>query len=104
MRFRNELERNITIKLGYANAKIYKCDNAVRSSHRLPKLLVCSSIIRACVLACRIALALVATAPSARTTATTRRVPAVAAREPTASSGTSVWLPPISVAVASSAD
>lgn len=27
MRFKNELERNITIKLGYANAKIYKCDN-----------------------------------------------------------------------------
>lgn len=25
MRFKNELERNITIKLGYANAKIYKC-------------------------------------------------------------------------------
>ena len=24
-RFKNELERNITIKLGYANAKIYKC-------------------------------------------------------------------------------
>ena len=24
MRFKNELERNITIKLGYANAKIYK--------------------------------------------------------------------------------
>eukprot|EP01117_Protostelium_nocturnum_P020410 TRINITY_DN9163_c0_g1_i4.p1 TRINITY_DN9163_c0_g1~~TRINITY_DN9163_c0_g1_i4.p1 ORF type:complete len:474 (+),score=192.12 TRINITY_DN9163_c0_g1_i4:194-1615(+) len=28
VRFRNELERNITIKLGYANAKIYKCTNA----------------------------------------------------------------------------
>ncbi|KAJ2770268.1 eukaryotic translation initiation factor 2 subunit gamma [Coemansia nantahalensis] len=27
VRFRNELERNITIKLGYANAKIYKCSN-----------------------------------------------------------------------------
>ncbi|KAL2918415.1 eukaryotic translation initiation factor 2 subunit gamma [Polyrhizophydium stewartii] len=27
VRFRNELERNITIKLGYANAKIFKCDN-----------------------------------------------------------------------------
>ena len=24
MRFKNELERNITIKLGYANAKIFK--------------------------------------------------------------------------------
>jgi translation initiation factor 2 gamma subunit (eIF-2gamma) len=28
VRFKNELERNITIKLGYANAKIYKCNNA----------------------------------------------------------------------------
>lgn len=28
VRFKNELIRNITIKLGYANAKIYKCDNA----------------------------------------------------------------------------
>ncbi|XP_020895672.1 eukaryotic translation initiation factor 2 subunit 3 [Exaiptasia diaphana] len=27
VRFKNELERNITIKLGYANAKIYKCDH-----------------------------------------------------------------------------
>jgi translation initiation factor 2 subunit 3 len=27
VRFKNELERNITIKLGYANAKIYRCDN-----------------------------------------------------------------------------
>ncbi|XP_071076527.1 eukaryotic translation initiation factor 2 subunit 3, X-linked-like isoform X3 [Desmodus rotundus] len=27
VRFKNELERNITIKLGYANAKIYKLDN-----------------------------------------------------------------------------
>jgi translation initiation factor 2 subunit 3 len=26
VRFKNELIRNITIKLGYANAKIYKCD------------------------------------------------------------------------------
>jgi translation initiation factor 2 subunit 3 len=26
IRFKNELIRNITIKLGYANAKIYKCD------------------------------------------------------------------------------
>ena len=32
VRFKNELVRNITIKLGYANAKVYKCDdpNAVR--------------------------------------------------------------------------
>eukprot|EP00976_Prorocentrum_cordatum_P102197 1192944-Prorocentrum_minimum.AAC.4 len=28
VRFKNELERNITIKLGYANAKIYKCEDA----------------------------------------------------------------------------
>jgi translation initiation factor 2 subunit 3 len=27
VRFKNELVRNITIKLGYANAKVYKCDN-----------------------------------------------------------------------------
>ena len=27
VRFKNELEKNITIKLGYANAKVYKCDN-----------------------------------------------------------------------------
>lgn len=27
VRFKNELIRNITIKLGYANAKIYKCDD-----------------------------------------------------------------------------
>jgi len=27
VRFKNELIRNITIKLGYANAKVYKCDN-----------------------------------------------------------------------------
>ncbi len=27
VRFKNELERNITIKLGYANAKIFKCDS-----------------------------------------------------------------------------
>jgi translation initiation factor 2 subunit 3 len=28
VRFKNELERNITIKLGYANAKLYKCQNS----------------------------------------------------------------------------
>eukprot|EP00698_Gefionella_okellyi_P003250 TRINITY_DN13034_c0_g1_i1.p1 TRINITY_DN13034_c0_g1~~TRINITY_DN13034_c0_g1_i1.p1 ORF type:complete len:469 (+),score=93.16 TRINITY_DN13034_c0_g1_i1:75-1481(+) len=27
VRFKNELERNITIKLGYANAKLYRCSN-----------------------------------------------------------------------------
>jgi translation initiation factor 2 subunit 3 len=30
VRFKNELERNITIKLGYANAKIYKCPSCER--------------------------------------------------------------------------
>lgn len=30
VRFKNELERNITIKLGYANAKIYECTCDVR--------------------------------------------------------------------------
>ncbi|XP_076963909.1 eukaryotic translation initiation factor 2 subunit 3, X-linked-like [Callospermophilus lateralis] len=28
VRFKNELERNITIKLGYANAKIYELDDS----------------------------------------------------------------------------
>lgn len=32
VRFKNELERNITIKLGYANAKIYQCPNCERPS------------------------------------------------------------------------
>lgn len=27
VRYKSELERNITIKLGYANAKIYKCED-----------------------------------------------------------------------------
>jgi translation initiation factor 2 subunit 3 len=30
VRFKNEMERNITIKLGYANAKIYKCPKCPR--------------------------------------------------------------------------
>ncbi|CAD5126957.1 unnamed protein product [Dimorphilus gyrociliatus] len=30
IKFRSELERNITIKLGYANAKIYKCNKCPR--------------------------------------------------------------------------
>jgi translation initiation factor 2 subunit 3 len=30
VRFKNEIERNITIKLGYANAKIYECLNCPR--------------------------------------------------------------------------
>ena len=32
VRFKNELERNITIKLGYANAKIYKCIEPVAAA------------------------------------------------------------------------
>eukprot|EP01116_Phalansterium_solitarium_P005003 TRINITY_DN1625_c0_g6_i1.p1 TRINITY_DN1625_c0_g6~~TRINITY_DN1625_c0_g6_i1.p1 ORF type:complete len:470 (-),score=159.75 TRINITY_DN1625_c0_g6_i1:408-1817(-) len=32
VRFKNELERNITIKLGYANAKLYKCPKCPRPS------------------------------------------------------------------------
>ena len=32
VRFKNELERNITIKLGYANAKIYECSVCARPS------------------------------------------------------------------------
>jgi len=28
VRFKNELERNITIKLGYANSKIFRCKNS----------------------------------------------------------------------------
>ena len=32
VRFKNELERNITIKLGYANAKIYECTYKVGPS------------------------------------------------------------------------
>jgi translation initiation factor 2 subunit 3 len=30
VRFKNELERNITIKLGYANAKIFQCPSCPR--------------------------------------------------------------------------
>lgn len=30
VKFKAEMERNITIKLGYANAKIYKCDTCVK--------------------------------------------------------------------------
>ncbi|XBJ12774.1 hypothetical protein VPH35_017231 [Triticum aestivum] len=36
VRFKNELERNITIKLGYANAKIYKCED-----DRCPRPMCC---------------------------------------------------------------
>lgn len=36
VRFKNELERNITIKLGYANAKIYECTNPVRPAATHP--------------------------------------------------------------------
>ena len=35
VRFKNELERNITIKLGYANAKIYKLDDPSVLSHNV---------------------------------------------------------------------
>ena len=39
VRFKNELERNITIKLGYANAKIYRAADpgCPRYSHFLPQ-------------------------------------------------------------------
>lgn len=30
VRFKHEIERNITIKLGYANAKVYKCPKCPR--------------------------------------------------------------------------
>lgn len=32
-KFKSELEKNITIKLGYANCKIFKCDNCIRPSN-----------------------------------------------------------------------
>ena len=35
VRFKNELEGNITIKLGYANAKIYKLDDPSVLSHNV---------------------------------------------------------------------
>lgn len=41
VRFKNELERNITIKLGYANAKIYRARDP-----RVPRRAQCSSVIR----------------------------------------------------------
>ena len=40
VRFKNELERNITIKLGYANAKIYKAKDA-RVPRSSPAILCC---------------------------------------------------------------
>lgn len=43
VRFKNELERNITIKLGYANAKVYRCKNA-----RCPRYGMLS-VVHACV-------------------------------------------------------
>lgn len=39
VRFKNELERNITIKLGYANAKIYKAKDS-----RVPRYCLCPSM------------------------------------------------------------
>ena len=47
VRFKNELERNITIKLGYANAKIYECPNPVRAGCALAsefELAECTSV------------------------------------------------------------
>ena len=44
VRFKNELERNITIKLGYANAKIFKSDDK-----RLVLIRMCKIKINACV-------------------------------------------------------
>ena len=46
MRFKNELERNITIKLGYANAKIYICEdeNCPRPSCYKYGCILCNSI------------------------------------------------------------
>ncbi len=41
MRFKNELERNITIKLGYANAKIYKAKDP-----RVPRCAVVAAVKR----------------------------------------------------------
>jgi translation initiation factor 2 subunit 3 len=32
VKFKNELVRNITIKLGYANAKIYKCEEGIKNT------------------------------------------------------------------------
>ena len=43
VRFKNELERNITIKLGYANAKIYKAKDP-----RVPRLTLLSSAVCLC--------------------------------------------------------
>jgi translation initiation factor 2 subunit 3 len=39
VRFKNELERNITIKLGYANAKIYRARDP-----RVPRRAVCAAV------------------------------------------------------------
>ena len=40
VRFKNELERNITIKLGYANAKIFRCKDP-----RCPRCVVAVAVI-----------------------------------------------------------
>ena len=40
VRFKNELERNITIKLGYANAKIYQAKDP--RVPRCPSAMLCS--------------------------------------------------------------
>lgn len=41
VRYKNELERNITIKLGYANAKIFKCKVSIlQKSTFFPSFLI----------------------------------------------------------------
>lgn len=47
VRFKNELERNITIKLGYANAKIYKAKDP-----RVPRWDVLAVLKRSMFLKC----------------------------------------------------
>jgi hypothetical protein len=47
VRFKNELERNITIKLGYANAKIYECTSEVRLMYSPTGSTACFSRLQA---------------------------------------------------------
>jgi len=48
VRFKNELERNITIKLGYANAKIYQCKDpkCPRPGNFLTRGSACDDIVK----------------------------------------------------------
>lgn len=46
VKFKNELERNITIKLGYANAKIYRCTNEACPRPSCYRCFIC--LIMAC--------------------------------------------------------